>query len=128
MRYLLAIVPFALVATRSAQTPAAPATMIVGGQPPATPPWDAPHLEFDVASVKVNKSGPTMMSMRPVPGTFNMTNIPLRLLLMQAYRISNYQLVGAPNWIDSERFDIIAKTPGGRSARPDDADAARSAG
>jgi uncharacterized protein (TIGR03435 family) len=32
---------------------------------------------------------------------------------MQAYRLSNYQLVGAPGWIDSERFDIVAKPPDG---------------
>jgi uncharacterized protein (TIGR03435 family) len=120
MRYWLLIVPLAL-GTVSAQTPGTPATataVFIGGQPPPAPPWDAPHLEFEVASVKVNKSGPMMMAMRPVPGTFNMTNVPLRILIMQAYRLSNYQLLGAPDWIDSERFDIIAKTPAG--ARPDE--------
>jgi len=34
---------------------------------PPPPPWDAPHLEFDVASVKTNKSGPNMMMMRTLP-------------------------------------------------------------
>lgn len=119
MRYLLAIVPIALVATLSAQTPAAPAAVFIGGglQPPA-PPWDAPHLEFEVASVKTNKSGPgTMMMMRTLPTSFNVTNLPLRSLIMQAYRLSNYQLVGAPSWIDSERFDIVAKAPEG--SKPD---------
>ena len=113
MRYLLAFVPFALVATLSAQT-----AVFVGGpaQPPA-PPWDAPHLEFDVASVKTNKSGPNMMMMRTLPTSFNMTNVPLRLLITQAYRLSGYQLVGGPNWLDSERFDIVAKAPEG--SRPD---------
>ena len=115
MRYLPAIVPVVLVAI-SAQAPGAPATVFIGGQPPAAPPWDAPHLEFEVASVKANKTGPmAMMAMRPVPGTFNMTNVPLRLLLMQAYRISPYQLVGGPGWLDSERFDIVAKSPVGAS-------------
>jgi uncharacterized protein (TIGR03435 family) len=114
MRYLIAIVPFALAASLSAQTPAA---VFIGGQPQPAPPWDAPHLEFDVASVKVNKSGPTMMAMRTLPTSFNMTNIPLRILLTQAYRLSNYQLVGGPNWLDSERFDIVAKAPEG--SRPD---------
>ena len=58
MRYLLAIVPFAVVATLSAQ---AAGTMVTlsSQTPPPPPPWDAPHLEFEVASVKANKSGPT---------------------------------------------------------------------
>jgi uncharacterized protein (TIGR03435 family) len=110
MRYLFAILPFALVVNLSAQ---APATVFIAGQPPAAPPWDAPHLEFDVASVKTNKSGPMMSMMRPVPSEFRMTNVPLRILIMQAYRLSNYQMVGAPSWIDSERFDIVAKPPAG---------------
>jgi uncharacterized protein (TIGR03435 family) len=84
-----------------------------GGQQQPAPPWDAPHLEFEVASVKTNKSGPQMMMMRPVPSEFRMTNIPLRLLIVQAYRLSNYQLVGGPGWMDSERFDIVAKAPSG---------------
>lgn len=121
MRYLLAIVPFAVVATLSAQAPPPPppaaptagAIFIGGGQVPPPPPWDAPHLEFDVASVKTNKSGPAMSMMRTVPGEFRMTNIPLRLLIFQAYRVSSYQMVGGPGWIDSERFDIIAKAPAG---------------
>jgi uncharacterized protein (TIGR03435 family) len=114
MRYLLPIVPFALAATLSAQTPAA---VFIGGQPPPAPPWDAPHLEFEVASVKVNKSGPTRMGMRTLPGSFTVTNLPLRMLITQAYRVSGYQLVGGPDWLDSERFDIIAKAPEG--SRPD---------
>ena len=119
MRYLLAIVPFAMVVTLSAQTPAAqtPAAVFVGGQQPPAPPWDAPHLQFDVASVKANKSGPAMMMMRTLPTSFNMTNLPLRMLITQAYRVSGYQLVGGPGWIDSERFDIVAKAPEG--SRPD---------
>jgi uncharacterized protein (TIGR03435 family) len=113
MRFLLAFVPFALIATLSAQTPA---TVFIGGQPPPAP-WDAPHLEFEVASVKTNKSGPMTSAMRAVPSEFRMMNIPLRILIMQAYRLSTYQLVGAPRWIDSERFDIVAKAPAG--SRPD---------
>ena len=58
-----------------------------------------------------------MMAMRTLPTSFNVTNVPLRLLITQAYRLSGYQMVGAPSWIDSERFDIVAKAPEG--SRPD---------
>jgi uncharacterized protein (TIGR03435 family) len=114
MRHLLAILPLITAVTLSAQAPAA---VFIGGQPPPAPPWDAPHLEFEVASVKTNKSGPAMMAMRTLPNSFNVTNVPLRLLITQAYRLSGYQMVGAPSWIDSERFDIVAKAPEG--SRPD---------
>ena len=109
MRYLLAVIPIAAVVTLSAQTP----VMLTSGQAPPPPPWDAPHLEFEVASVKTNKSGPLSSMMRTVPSEFRMTNIPLRILIFQAYRVSTYQLIGGPNWLDSERFDIIAKAPAG---------------
>jgi uncharacterized protein (TIGR03435 family) len=66
-----------------------------------------------VASVKTNKSGPTMMMMRTLPTSFNVTNVPLRLLIQQAYRLSDYQAGRGPSWIDSERFDIVAKAPEG---------------
>jgi len=51
--------------------------------------------------------------MRTLPTEFRVTNIPLRLIIAQAYRVSGYQLVGGPSWLDSERFDIVAKAPAG---------------
>jgi uncharacterized protein (TIGR03435 family) len=83
----------------------------------ATPPWDAPHLSYEVASVKANKTGATTMYIRTLPTSFNVTNMALRSVIMVAYRLAGYQLVGAPGWIDSERFDIVAKPPEG--ARPE---------
>ena len=53
------------------------------------------------------------MMMRTLPTSFNVTNLPLRMLITQAYRVSGYQLVGGPSWLDSERFDIVAKAPEG---------------
>jgi uncharacterized protein (TIGR03435 family) len=114
MRDLLRIIPFAVAVTLSAQTPG---TVFLGGQPPPAPPWDAPHLQFEVASVKTNKSGPAGMGMRTLPSSFTVTNVPLRFLIQQAYRVSAYQLLGGPAWLASERFDIIAKPPDG--SRPD---------
>jgi uncharacterized protein (TIGR03435 family) len=69
---------------------------------------------FEVASVKSNKSGDqrTMIQMPP-GGRYTATNIPLRLLLRQAYEVQEFQIVGGPNWLASDRFDIIAKAPDG---------------
>jgi uncharacterized protein (TIGR03435 family) len=47
-------------------------------------------------------------------GRVNLPGIPIKLVIMLAYNMttnSNTQLIGAPKWIDSTNFDIIAKLP-----------------
>jgi uncharacterized protein (TIGR03435 family) len=38
--------------------------------------------------------------------------MPLRVLIMRAYDVQNFQVSG-PSWLDSQRFDIITKVPDG---------------
>jgi bla regulator protein blaR1 len=78
----------------------------VSAQTPAGP-------TFEVASVKANKSGDkrTMMQAQP-GGRLTATNVPLRVLIGNAYRLQDFQLIGGPDWIASERFDIVAKATG----------------
>jgi uncharacterized protein (TIGR03435 family) len=65
---------------------------------------------FEAASVKANKEGAPFISIGMQPnGRYTATNVPLRLLIQNAYQIQNFQLIGAPGWIDTERFDIVAK-------------------
>jgi bla regulator protein BlaR1 len=65
---------------------------------------------FEVASVKPNKSGDGRIFFQMQPGgRFTATNVPVRELIRMAYGIQNFQLVGGPDWIGSERFDIVAK-------------------
>jgi bla regulator protein BlaR1 len=68
-------------------------------------------VSFEVASVKANKSGEraARTSDSEPGGGYIATNAPLRLLILQAYQISDNQLLNAPNWIRSERFDILAR-------------------
>ena len=90
---------------------------IVAQAPPQTP--DAGKLpSFEVASVKANKSGNIgMISMRMLPTSFNATNVPVQMLLTQAYRMRQFQIQGAPAWLNSDRFDFNAKAPEG--TKPD---------
>jgi uncharacterized protein (TIGR03435 family) len=68
---------------------------------------------FEVASVKPNTSGDVrvMFGMRP-GGRFTATNVPLRELIRMAYGLQNVQVQGGPDWIGSERFDVVAKAEG----------------
>lgn len=79
----------------------------VGAQAPA-------NQAFEVASVKPNKSGDgrVMLGMQP-GGRFNASNVPMRLLLRQAFNVQDFQIVGGPDWIGSDRFDVVAKAPDG---------------
>jgi uncharacterized protein (TIGR03435 family) len=75
------------------------------------PPADAPT--FDVASVRPNTSGDNKQMSQILPGgRFNGINIPPRLLIINSFGLQEQQLVGAPPWISSERFDIVAKAEG----------------
>jgi bla regulator protein blaR1 len=69
---------------------------------------------FEVASVKANKSGDgrVMVGIQP-GGRFNATNVPLRMLLRQAFNVQEFQIVGGPDWSGSDRFDVVAKAPEG---------------
>jgi uncharacterized protein (TIGR03435 family) len=66
--------------------------------------------QFEVASIKPNKSGDgrVMISMQP-GGRFTATNVPLKFLIRNAYQLQDFQIVGGPDWISSERFDVVAK-------------------
>src|SRR3954471_4591586 len=83
----------------------------VGAQAPAGPP------QFEVASVKPNKSGggPMRIGFQP-GGRFVATNVPVRDLISIAYGqpepLPNFQIIGGPGWMTSDRFDIAAKAEG----------------
>jgi uncharacterized protein (TIGR03435 family) len=63
---------------------------------------------FDAASVKVNQSASGHTSVHSSPGSITMSNVTLRLCLTRAYRTTDPQVFG-PAWIDSDRYDIVAR-------------------
>jgi len=68
---------------------------------------------FEVASVKSNKSGEPFVRVGMAPGgRFTATNVPLRQLILMAYQLQPFQIEGAPAWITTERFDVVAKGSG----------------
>jgi uncharacterized protein (TIGR03435 family) len=74
------------------------------GLPPLTP---SPH--FEVASIRRNVSGSTDDRMTVAPGGRLVTsNIPIRTLIRNVYRVQYSQLAGGPEWLETERWDIVA--------------------
>jgi uncharacterized protein (TIGR03435 family) len=69
----------------------------------------SPPPAFDVASVKENTSVSDAGGFAPpTPGRVRITNTPLRFVLLQAFQLMDHQLIGAPAWTESARFDITA--------------------
>jgi uncharacterized protein (TIGR03435 family) len=65
---------------------------------------------FDVASIKLNRSGARNSGFkRFTGGVLNATNITLKMLIAFAYDISQDQILEGPGWLDSERYDVLAK-------------------
>jgi uncharacterized protein (TIGR03435 family) len=77
--------------------------------PPAKPmPADA-DPSFDVATIKPNDSGATSMQGINVRGrNFSTRASSLADLISFAYDVQGKQIVGAPDWIDKDRYDIAA--------------------
>lgn len=97
-----------------ATVPAVRAQSSPAPAPPASGGTSAANITFEVASVKPNKSGDQrVMIQMPPTGRYTATNVPLRLLLRQAFDVQDFQIVGGPNWLATDRFDIVAKPPDG---------------
>ena len=74
---------------------------------------------FEVASVKPSKSGEPFARLVVLPGgRYDATNVPLRTIIRSAYQLQDFQLIGGPDWIGSERFDIAAKAESDLTPRP----------
>lgn len=68
---------------------------------------------FEVASVRLNKSGDGNGMLRQLPGgRMTATNMPLRAMITFAYNLAGYQLVGGPGWVNANRYDVAAKMDG----------------
>ena len=71
---------------------------------------DADHPTFETASVKLDKSKEPRVGIRIQPGgLYTATNVTLRLLIQNAYRVQSFQVSGGPDWVGSDPYDIVAK-------------------
>jgi len=68
------------------------------------------RVVFEAAAIRLNTSGERDAQFDDDPGgRFTARNTPLYRLIREAYRISESQLVDAPEWTRTERFDVNAK-------------------
>jgi uncharacterized protein (TIGR03435 family) len=66
---------------------------------------------FDVASIHPHDpDNKTFVARMPSRGAFSGEGVPLQLLVMLAYGVQESQIVDAPGWVSSEKWDIDAKS------------------
>jgi uncharacterized protein (TIGR03435 family) len=71
------------------------------------------RLTFEVASVKPDPpSALRHVLLPPVGNRFSTRLASLGLLIQNAYAVNSFQIVGGPEWMNSQGFDIDAKASG----------------
>jgi len=74
------------------------------GQPATAP------LTFEVASIKPTAETGFQIAIQMLPGGgLRVRGATLKMLLTTAYDIREFQIVSGPGWINSDRYDIMAK-------------------
>jgi uncharacterized protein (TIGR03435 family) len=68
-------------------------------------------LKFEVGTIKPSQPGAPGDGVRPAPGGRRYTGkgLPLRSYLYVAYQVKEEQIVGGPNWINTELYDLNAE-------------------
>jgi uncharacterized protein (TIGR03435 family) len=83
-------------------------TVSVADAMPTTP----TRLTFEVASINSSRpsAGP-IYTIKPMPGGngYTVQNSPFKLMMSLMYKVPMRQIVGGPDWINTDRFDIEAR-------------------
>lgn len=75
------------------------------------------RLAFDVATIR--PSDPNMQNggIKPLPGGngYITQNVPVKLMISLMYEVPMRQIIGGPDWMNTDRYDIEAKADGSYS-------------
>jgi uncharacterized protein (TIGR03435 family) len=71
-----------------------------------------PKPSFDLASIRLNQSGPPPRGptrlQRNTPNGMTATNVTVQTLIQLAYGVPRERIIGGPGWLQTEGFDIEA--------------------
>jgi uncharacterized protein (TIGR03435 family) len=76
----------------------------------------AQEPSYDAAVLKRNVSGESGQMLDTQGQRFTARNVTIRTLILNAYRPRSTQLAGAPSWVESDRYDLIATLPVGTTS------------
>lgn len=80
----------------------------------STKPAGIPRLEFDVASIKPGNPKDQDSFIKADPGgeTYRAVNADVRLMIQLMWKLHDNQIVGAPDWVAKDLWDVEAKADG----------------
>ncbi len=67
---------------------------------------------YEISTVRVNKTNVGGSRLMFTPDGLDVSGVPLLMLLREAYSVQDDQIIGAPSWAGTERFNIEAKVDG----------------
>ena len=65
---------------------------------------------FSAVSIRANKSGAPNSETDTAPGRVSLINVTPLSLLLRAFGVQEFQLVGVPKWATQERYDVLPAT------------------
>jgi uncharacterized protein (TIGR03435 family) len=68
--------------------------------------------QFDVVSIKPNRSNDRGGGIRPIAGGVSARNLSVNMLIQSAYNVKPWEVLGGPEWVTADHYDIEAKTDG----------------
>jgi uncharacterized protein (TIGR03435 family) len=82
--------------------------LIVSSLQAQAPPQSSSQPRFDVASLKINIANDGIVYDQAQKGRYTIYGFTLAALIRSAYRVQEFQIVGGPDWMNSERFNTEA--------------------
>ena len=73
---------------------------------------NAQPTAFEVATIKLAEPGQDSSGTSNSVGTQTLSNMTLRECIRFAWHLQEYQLSGGPNWVDTQRYEIVGKADG----------------
>lgn len=70
----------------------------------------AQSRQFDVVSIKRNRDATAASDTNTTPGRLSLVSVTLVSVVARAFRVLNPQIIGAPDWLLNERYDVLAVT------------------
>jgi uncharacterized protein (TIGR03435 family) len=72
------------------------------------------RLTFDVAAIRLSKQEDRSGGIKALPGGNGYTaqNVTVKLMISLMYKVPMRQITGGPDWLDTDRYNIEAKTDG----------------
>jgi len=68
---------------------------------------------FEVISIKRNRTVAEASDTNTTPGRLSLVNVTPLSLIRRAFGVQDSQIIGAPAWLSSERYDVVAVTGNG---------------